>query len=309
MLATLAHELPRGGDWAYEMKWDGVRALALVRDGAVRLTSRNGNDVTAGYPELAGLAQQLDTTAALLDGEIVALDEYGHASFQRLQQRMHVREKTAVERLVKQVPVAYMLFDVLWLDGNLLTPLPYSARRYGLEGLHLGGTAWQVPAVGSGDGGAALRASRDLGFEGIVAKRIDSTYQPGARSASWLKIKHHLRQELVIGGWEEGQGGRAGRIGALLVGHYADGALEYAGKVGTGFTDAELRRLADLLQPLARDDSPFVGRGVPRAARFVEPRLVAEVRFTEWTENGHVRHPAYLGLRDDKVATEVVREN
>ena len=162
--------------------------------------------------------------------------------------------------------------------------------------------------MGSGDGDAALRASRELGFEGIVAKRIDSTYQPGVRSASWLKIKHHLRQELVIGGWEEGKGARGG-IGALLVGYHADGELAYAGKVGTGFTDAELQHLDDLLRPLARDDNPFVGRGVPRAAHFIEPRLVAEVRFTEWTANGHVRHPAYLGLRDDKVAADVVRED
>ena len=155
----------------------------------------------------------------------------------------------------------------------------------------------------------ALHTSRELGLEGIVAKRLDSRYESGRRSSSWQKIKHALRQEFVIGGWSQGDGWRSGRIGALLLGYYdRDGTLRYAGKVGTGFSEKELERLEALLAPLEQHESSFVGAGVPRAARFVEPRYVAEVRFTEWTAAGRIRQPAYLGLRDDKIAREVVRE-
>ena len=309
MLATLAHAIPRGDGWAFEMKWDGVRALADVRGGRVQLTSRNGNDVTPAYPELRGLGEQLGTTEVVLDGEVVALDEQGRASFQRLQPRMHVRDRNAARRLANRVPVVYMIFDVLWLDGHSTMPLPYTERRRVLEGLGLHGAAWQTPPAGVANGAAAVRASKELGFEGVVAKRLDSVYEPAKRSNAWRKVKNTLRQELVVGGWLAGEGGRAGRIGALLVGYTDDaGRLVYAGKVGTGFTDAELERLAPLLEQRARDTSPFAGRGVPKDAHFVEPELVAEVRFTEWTDAGRIRHPAYLGLRDDKDARDVVRE-
>jgi bifunctional non-homologous end joining protein LigD len=275
----------------------------------VRVTNRKGGDITAGYPEFAVIGDELGATEALLDGEIVALDEHSRPSFQLLQRRMHVRDPMALQHLAHEVPVAFMVFDLLWRDGELLTDLSYSERRRALEELGVGGTRWQIPPASTELGDAALETSRELGLEGIVAKRLDSRYESGRRSSSWQKIKHALRQEFVIGGWSPGEGWRSGGIGALLLGYYdSDGTLQYAGKVGTGFSEKELDRLEALLGPLEQGESPFVGAGVPRAARFVEPRYVAEVRFTEWTAGGRIRQPAYLGLRDDKVAGEVVRE-
>ena len=308
MLATLVREVPTDPGWAYEMKWDGVRALVLVEDGRVRVTSRNGNDVTGGYPELLRIHEQLGTGGALLDGEIVAVNDSGRPDFQLLQRRMHVRDAGAVRELQREVPIALMIFDVLWIDGLLTVDLPYSERRRLLELLELHDTAWQVPPTSTENGPASLATSRELGLEGIVAKRLDSRYEPGRRSTSWRKIKHELRQELVIGGWTPGQGWRTGRVGALLLGYYDAGALRYAGKVGTGFTEQELDRLDALFTPLARAESPFTGSGLPRDAHFVEPVHVAEVRFSEWTAAGRIRQPAYLGLRDDRDPGEVVRE-
>jgi len=313
MLATLVHAVPLGDAWAYEMKWDGVRAFMLVdgvsADHRVRVTNRKGGDITAGYPEFAVVADEIGTTETLLDGEIVALDENSRPSFQLLQRRMHVRDPVALQHLAREVPVAFMVFDLLWRDGELLTDRPYSERRRALEALGAGGARWQIPPASTERGDAALDTSRELGLEGIVAKRIDSRYESDRRSSAWQKIKHALRQEFVIGGWSPGEGWRSGGIGALLLGYYdPDGTLRYAGKVGTGFSEQELERLETLLTPLERDESPFVGSGVPRAARFVEPKCVAEVRFTEWTTGGRIRQPAYLGLRDDKFAREVVRE-
>jgi bifunctional non-homologous end joining protein LigD len=311
MLATLVHEVPAGADWAYEMKWDGVRAFVLVdasSDG-VRISNRKGGDISAGYPEFGALGAELGSTAVLLDGEIVALDERSRPSFQLLQRRMHVRDPRALEVLAHEVPVAFMVFDLLWRDGELFTGLSYTERRAALEALGRGGTRWQVPPVSTEHGDDALATSRELGLEGIVAKRLDSRYESGRRSSSWRKIKHDLSQEFVIGGWSPGEGWRSGGIGALLLGYYEDdGPLHYAGKVGTGFSERELERLDGLLRPLEQPESPFAGIGVPRAAHFVEPRYVAEVRFAEWTSGGRIRQPAYLGLRDDKLPREVVRE-
>jgi len=184
----------------------------------------------------------------------------------------------------------------------------YRERRHLLDGLGLRGDSWQTPSA-SDDGAQAFTISRQLGFEGVVAKRLDSRYEPGRRSTAWRKVKHHLAQEFVVGGWVTGQGSRDGRIGALLIGYYdPDGALRYAGRVGTGFTEAELDRVAGLLAPIGSATNPFADTGLPRDAHFVTPTLVAQVRFTEWTDSGRVRHPAYLGLRDDKPAEDVTRE-
>ena len=297
--------------WVYEIKWDGVRALAYSQPGELRLESRNLNDISQQYPELTRLNRALSSHAAILDGEIVAFDERGRPSFAALQRRMHVGSAAQVKRLAKEAPVTYMIFDLLWLDGHSTTELAYEQRRELLEELALNGESWQTPDRLTGRGKDVLAATAEQKLEGILAKRLDSTYQPGARSTAWVKVKNVGRQELVIGGWLPGEGRRERRIGALLVGvHDPDGKFRYAGRVGTGFSDAELDRLAKLLAPLQREQSPFqAGEPPPRGAVFCEPQLVAEIEFTAWTAAGSLRHPSYKGLRDDKLASEVVRED
>ena len=304
--------LPTGGsddDWAHELKWDGVRALAYVRDGGLRLESRNLNDITPRYPELHGLASALPGHDLVLDGEVVAFDPQGRPSFSLLQTRMHVVGERRVAALVGTAPLAYLIFDVLHLDGTSTRDLPWTERRRVLEDLELQGSGWQTPKAHLGNGPAVLEASKAGGLEGVVAKRTSSLYTPGKRSKDWLKIKNTCRQEVVVGGWLPGAGNRTGRIGALLAGyHDGDGQLRFAGKVGTGFSDAELTRLGARFGGLARDTSPFADKVPYKLARFLEPTLVAEIEFTEWTHTGTLRHPSYKGLRDDKPASAVVRE-
>ena len=208
--------------------------------------------------------------------------------------------------------MTYVAFDLLYLDGEVLFELPYAERRAALESLGLDGPSWQTPSHHVGDGAALREASRERGLEGIIAKRLDSTYAPGRRSRAWLKIKNVRGQEVVIGGWMPGKGRREGEIGALLVGYHErpgdDAALRYAGRVGTGFREQDLRMLAERLEPLRTDESPFAGRQPPKGAIFVEPRLVCEVEFSEWTASGTLRQPSYKGLRDDKEPADVVRE-
>ena len=312
MAATLAR-LPRDDDsWGYEIKWDGVRAIGYGEPGRLRLVSRNLRDITSQYPEVGALTRNFGARQVVLDGEIVAFDSDGRPSFQRLQPRMHVKSESEIRRRRQEVPVTYVIFDLLYLDGHLLLEKSYEERRRALEALGLGGPSWQVPAFQRGEGRAFLDASKKQGLEGIVAKRLDSTYRPGRRSRDWLKVKNVRRQEVVIGGWVPGQGRRAGELGALLVGYYEDDGgearLRYAGKVGTGFDAAALRLLAERLEPLRAHRSPFTGRQPQKDALFVEPRLVCEVGFSEWTSSGTLRHPSYQGLRDDKPATDVVRE-
>jgi bifunctional non-homologous end joining protein LigD len=304
--------LPAGGEpWAYEIKWDGVRAIAYSKPGELRFQSRNVNDITDQYPELGELNRALSSHSAVLDGEIVAFDDEQRPSFAALAKRMHVASRAQARRLASGTPVTYMIFDLLWLDGHSLMDLPYLQRRERLAALALSGARFQTPEHLTGDGEEVLAASAAQGLEGIVAKRLDSTYQPGLRSANWVKIKNVNRQEFVIGGSMPGEGRRRAHIGALLVGvHDEDGELRYAGRVGTGFTAAELDRLTGLLAGLERASSPFAASGPqpPRGAVFCEPSLVAEVEFAEWTERGSLRHPSYKGLREDKPAALVVRE-
>jgi len=308
MLAKLSTLPADESKWAFEVKWDGVRAITHSEPGRLRILSRNGNDITDGYPELRPLNRALGSHRAMLDGEIVALDSEGKPSFQLLQTRMHVRGETSVRHLAQSTPATYMIFDLLWLDGHSLMALPYSERRARLEALDLESARWRVPESFVGRGTALLAATRQQKLEGVIAKRLDSPYVSG-RHSGWAKIKNWGRQEAVIGGWRGGQGGRGGRIGALLLGmHDGDGKLHYVGRVGTGFDTRELERLAGLLKPLARTTTPFTGRQPPKDSHFVEPELVCEVEFSEWTHAGTLRQPSYKGLRDDKRPEEVVRE-
>ncbi|MGH2839886.1 MAG: DNA ligase D [Solirubrobacteraceae bacterium] len=299
MLARTGKLPPDDERWAYEIKWDGVRALTYSEPGRIRFESRNRNDITNSYPELKALNRALSSHRAILDGEIVAFDEDGRPSFGRLQSRMHVSSESAARRRAKDVPVAYIAFDLLWLDGHSLLELPYEERRARLQALELDGPAWQTPDHVVGNGAAVLEASLKSGLEGVVAKRLDSPYEPGRRSPCWLKIKNVRREDVVVGGWLPGEGRRRDRIGALLVGVEDDGKLRYAGRVGTGFTDAELTRLSRTLRE--RETSPFDSGGPqpPKGAVFVEPDRVAEVDFTEWTSDGMMRHPSYKGLREE----------
>jgi bifunctional non-homologous end joining protein LigD len=308
MLAKLSTLPADESQWAFEVKWDGVRVIAHSEPGRLRLLSRTGNDVTAGYPELRALNRALGSRRAILDGEIVAFGSDGKPSFQLLQTRMHVRGEAAVHHHSESTPVTYMLFDLLWLDGHSLMALPYSERRERLEALELDDVRWRVPESFVGHGSALLAATREQGLEGVIGKRLDSRYVSG-RHGAWTKIKNWGRQEAVIGGWTTGKGGRTGRIGALLLGTYdAEGTLHYVGRVGTGFDTRELERLAGLLKPLARSTTPFSGRQPPKGSHFAEPELVCEVEFSEWTHAGTLRQPSYKGLRDDKHAGDVVRE-
>jgi bifunctional non-homologous end joining protein LigD len=308
MLATLAAATPTGDGWSFELKWDGIRAIGYVDGGRIRLLSRNGNDVTRRYPELRRLGDTMGARDIVFDGEIVAFDETGRPSFELLQRRMHVESESTIRKLAREIPVTYVLFDVLWLDGRSTMERPYSERRDLLRGLELNGESWQTPPNELGDGATIIEVSHQFGLEGVVAKRVDGHYEPGRRARGWLKVKNTLRQEFVVGGWQPGEKGRTGSIGSLLVGYYDGDRLHYAGKVGSGLSQPVIAELEPLFAEHALDESPFDAGRVPKGVRFVEPMLVVEVRFTEWTTAGNIRHPAFLGMRSDKDPHEVVRE-
>ena len=301
MLAQ-AGKLPRAdGGWAYEIKWDGIRAIAFSEPGKLRLQSRNLHDITASYPELARLGRALGSHRAILDGEIVALDPDGRPSFGTLAQRMGVSTPARAKRLAASAPVTYVIFDLLWLDGHSLMDLRYEERRGRLTALAVGGERWQVPGHLVGRGRETLAASEAAGLEGVIAKRLDSPYEPGRRSGAWIKLKNVRRAQLRIGGWMPGQGRRRERIGALLMGEeMPDRALRYAGRVGSGMGERELEALAAALGPLERENSPFDPRGAspPRGAVFCEPNLSAVVGFREWTKDGMLRQASFKGLAE-----------
>lgn len=311
MLAT-ASPLPRDEDaWAFEVKWDGVRAIARSEPGRFHLFSRSGREITKAYPELGQLNRALSSHSAVIDGEVIAFDpESGRQSFQAVQQRIHVGGAAAIKRLREEAPVTYMIFDLLWLDGHSLEDLTYEERRDKLDGLGLGGGPnWQVPAFHVGAGTALLAATVEQGLEGVIAKRLGSTYEPGARSSMWRKVKNTRRQEVVIGGFTPGKGGRGASFGALQVGVYDDaGALHHAGGVGSGFTEAMLGDLMERLEAIEEEESPFEGRQPPKGTRYVDPVLVCEVVFAEWTGDGSLRHAVFQGIREDVDARDVRRE-
>ncbi|HKY15993.1 MAG TPA: non-homologous end-joining DNA ligase [Microthrixaceae bacterium] len=308
-MKAIAGELPTDDDaWAYEIKWDGMRALAFVEGGAVRLRSTRRNDVAVGYPELAALGDAVHGRPAVLDGEVVAFDEEGRPSFAMLQGRMHVSDAAAAAQRAAVVPVVYIVFDLLHFDGVDCWQLPYLERRRLLGELVQPGSHWQVPSHQVGGGAELLAAADDRGLEGVVAKRPQSAYEPGRRSASWRKVKVRRTQEFVVGGWTEGGGNRSGHLGSLMLGCHTGDRLGYVGNVGTGFSQKELARLGALLDDLAIDDCPFdrlpVGPNT-RGAHWVRPELVVQTSYGEWTPEGRLRHPVYLGQRTDKLAAEV----
>ncbi len=300
MLATSALEPFDSPAFSYEPKWDGVRTLAFVDGGVVRLQTRNLLDCTAQYPEAHGIAEALTGAyQAIVDGEIVALDEKGAPSFQRLQPRMHVQDESVVKRLRRTTPVRFHVFDLLWVDGKDLSREPLRERQRLLEAAvtPMGAVGRSEPFVGTGK--ALFDAVREQGLEGIVAKRLDSPYTHG-RSAAWIKIKSQRTLDCVIGGWTEGEGGRQNTLGALLIGVYRDGELTPVGHVGTGFDERTLR---DLLAKLRERESPLppfstIPR-VNRPARWCLPELVCEVQYTELTNDRTLRHPTFRGLRPD----------
>jgi bifunctional non-homologous end joining protein LigD len=311
MLATLARDLPRDEDrWTFEVKWDGIRAIAFCDGGSVRFESRNQRDISVSWPELAALGAAIDALGhhrVILDGEIVALDEQGRPSFQRLQERMHVGNADVARQKAAATPVSYVVFDLLHVDDEDLMPRPWQERRSILDGIDLAGPSWAVTPTFPGAGAELLETVRRRAMEGVMAKRVDSAYVPGRRSKAWLKVKLQQTDEFVVGGWQPGEGHRADRIGSLLLGVPGpDGGLRFVGNVGTGFTDAELRRLAERLTPLRRTTSPFTGGGTPRAgAVFVEPTVVVEVAYGERTDEGILRHSSYKGQRVDKGPDDV----
>ncbi len=351
MLAKLA-DLPADPErWAFEVKWDGIRAVVFAEGGRIRIETRNQNDVTAMYPELTRFGRALGSREAVLDGEIVAFDEAGKPSFQTLQSRLGLTAEATIKARAAKTPVRYLAFDVLHLDGRDLRELPYLERREILRELFTDTPRWQVPPHHVADGKALLAAVVENGLEGIMAKKVDSPYKEGSRASAWLKIKQQQRQEFVICGWTEGDGRRAGSIGALLLAYHDSTPAQankrkqpqkliYAGSVGTGFSDAMLARLHTLLTPLeisqspldvgapdpanpgkwqnirARDRAKAKGLDPKTAAKakrglihYVTPQLVGEVEFTEFTRDGTLRHPSFKGLRDDKLATSVIRED
>jgi bifunctional non-homologous end joining protein LigD len=301
--------LPRREElYGFEVKWDGIRTILFCDHGHLELQGRNFTDFTPRYPEVRALGRELGARRIVLDGEIVAFDAEGRPSFERLQSRMHLASDSAVRRRMKDTPVTYVIFDLLYLDGHSTMSLAYEDRRTLLEQLELEGPSWRVPAYHRGEGRALQAATREHGIEGIVAKRLDCPYEAGRRGSGWTKVPNVRQQDVVIGGWTPGEGGRSGRLGALAVGVMDDGKLLYAGKVGTGFTEETLGLVQRELDRLEREGSPFEGRQPPRGTRFVEPELVALVEFREWTRTGTLRAPSFKGLRPDVAPQETIRE-
>jgi len=308
MLATPGPLPADGDDWAFEFKWDGIRAIGYVEEGRARFASRNDNDLTASFAELQPAGGQLGAGGVILDGEIVAFDDKGVPSFQLIQPHIHGPGASAGGARA----LAYVVFDVLFLYGNLLLEEPYSERRLLLESAGLEQVrGWTVAPSFPGPGDDVYEASVAAGLEGVVAKRLGSRYTPGRRSPSWIKVKHVRTQDVVVGGWSHGAGSRSGSIGALLLGVPDASGLRYVGKVGSGFDGRELAMLTARFAGLEADRSPFstaLTAAEARAATWIRATLVGEVSFTGWTSAGRLRQPVWHGLRPDKSPAEVAIE-
>lgn len=309
MLAVLG-ELPPSGDYVYEIKWDGVRARAVVdAERSIRWFARSGNEITGRYPELSGLAEALPEAAlpAIVDGEIIAFDEGGRPSFAALQSRMHLNAAPRIAALADERPVTFAAFDLIEAGGLDLRDEPWERRRKMLEALAIDAPNVTVAAVYD-DGDALLEQMIDRGMEGVVAKRRGSRYRPGKHGSDWIKIKPKPRQEFVIGGWTAGTGHRSHSFGALLLGYFENGSLRYAGNVGSGFDDRNIAAVFSELKMIETTDSPFDGPVTGRSVHFAAPELVCEIEYSELTPEGHLRHPVFKGLRDDKAPEEVALE-
>lgn len=306
MLATLGSldSLTPGLSWRLEGKWDGVRAVAAIEDGVLTLRSRTDREMTATFPELGELPDLLSGRAAVLDGEIVAFGPAGQTDFGLLQQRIGLSKPADVQRVRQRVPVAYLIFDVLSLAGELLLDRPYDERRAALESLQIAGEHCLVPGQLHGDPAKVLARTKADGWEGMIAKKSDSGYQPGKRSPAWIKVKNEKDIEVAVIGWEPGHGRREGMIGSLVLAVPAATGWRFVGKVGTGFTDQMLVELAAELAPLRADSSPVTESLPPgadiRRASWVRPELVGEIVYSEVTRHGTFRHPRWRGLRVDK---------
>jgi bifunctional non-homologous end joining protein LigD len=304
MKAALADRPPRGDDWLFEVKWDGVRAIAFIENGEVRLQSRSGIRCERQYPELAVIHHQIGAATAVLDGEIAVLDEKGVSRFHLIQPRIANTDPNAVAHLVRSTPVVYFAFDLIYLDGYDLRQVDLAKRRELLEAAVSPGGVLRISEAFPGAGTELLDAAREAGLEGIIAKRAGSCYE-SRRSSDWLKIKLVGQQEFVIGGFTEPQGDRD-YFGALVLGMYDEGALHWVGNVGTGFDQKTLTALYAKLKPLIVSKCPFAERPKPdRGMTWVRPELVCQVKYANWTPDRRLRAPVFLGLRDDVAAPEV----
>jgi bifunctional non-homologous end joining protein LigD len=309
-MKTLYGPLPQDeNNYGFEYKWDGVRAIYFWNGVSVYLQSRNILDITTQYPELSPMGQTLGETPCVFDGEIIALDQHGHASFNVLQHRFGISDPAEALKRSRHIPVIYMIFDVLYVDQYLLFDVPYQQRRAFLDTLDLSGPAWQVPPWQIGNGEEMIEAADNMHLEGVVAKRLDSPYEPGRRSGAWVKTKLVNQQEFVIGGWTLLKGEDPTMIGSLLVGYWDKGRFIYAGSVGTGFTDEDRRKLRELLEPLRLPASPFYGSRPRSDAIYADPQLVGEIEFRGWTGQDILRQPSFKGLRPDINPAEVTRED
>jgi bifunctional non-homologous end joining protein LigD len=313
MLATTGPLPTADADWAFEPKWDGIRAITrLDGEGRIEARSRNGQDLTRMFPELAALIDTCDGRPTTLDGELVAIDEAGVPRFGLLQQRLNLTTAARITRRAAEVPATYIVFDVLYLGKQATTSETYDERRDRLEAIKVAADGIMIgQAYRDVPGADVFEAASTRGLEGVVAKRRASTYRPGARSTDWIKVKAFRTQEVVVGGWLPGQGRLADTFGALLLGLPEDDGLGYVGKVGTGFDERTRARLLEILQKLSTDASPFINpieAKDRRAARYVRPEVVGEVQFGEWTGDGRLRHPSWRGVRPDKDPEEVRRE-
>jgi len=311
MLAEGGHQPFDDPKWRFEPKLDGIRALAFLTTDLTRLITRRGRDVATQYPELHMIHELVDQVNAVMDGEIVAFDEDGKNSFEALQQRMNLANEREIKRIAKQIPVALVAFDLLWLDGRNLTEQPLEERRELLQAVVEEDERLQLVTFVEGDGRQLVAAARSHGLEGVVAKRHGSKYLSGRRSPDWRKIKLTNTQDCVILGWTPGQGGRAGTFGALLVGAYDDGMLRWIGQVGTGFTDKMLAKVMELLTPLVTKEPPTDDPDLKefKGATFVRPEIVCEVEYLELTKSTKkMRAPSFKGLRTDKAPEDCILE-